>query len=148
MLKHGASRRGHIRVEYNLWRAMKRRCCNPNSTDYFMYGGRGIGVCLEWLHDFEQFYADMGPRPYGMQLDRIDNSLGYSKSNCRWATPKEQARNRRSNVHLTAFGDTRLASEWAKALGILQSDLFGRLKRGRSLEDVIVFRRANGKYRG
>lgn len=79
---------------YSTWSNMKTRCSNPNSDRYKFYGARGIKVCRRWLN-FENFYADMGARPEGKTLDRIDNGRGYCKSNCRWATPKEQCRNRR-----------------------------------------------------
>ncbi|MBP8291128.1 MAG: hypothetical protein KAX65_00055 [Caldilineaceae bacterium] len=72
---------------------MKSRCNNPNSTGYELYGGRGITVCERWQNSFENFYADMGERPIGKTLDRIDCERGYSPKNCRWATPKEQAVN-------------------------------------------------------
>lgn len=80
---------------YSSWEAMKSRCLNPNHQAYSSYGGRGITICNEWL-DFKGFLKDMGERPKGMTLDRIDNDKGYSKSNCRWSTPKQQARNRRN----------------------------------------------------
>ncbi|HNA61994.1 MAG TPA: hypothetical protein PKW79_02840 [Rhabdochlamydiaceae bacterium] len=90
-LKHGMSGT----PTYESWRAMKRRVLNKNNNSYDRYGGRGIGICAEWLHSFETFYSDMGKRPDGMTLDRIDNGNGYSKDNCRWATASEQQRNKR-----------------------------------------------------
>jgi hypothetical protein len=79
---------------YVTWRDMKVRCHNPNSDGYARYGARGITVCDEWRESFVAFLSDMGERPDGMTLDRIDGSKGYSKANCRWATNKEQASNR------------------------------------------------------
>ena len=82
---------------YITWKSMWARCTNPNSPDFPLYGGRGIGIDPAWK-DFEVFLRDMGERPVGRSLDREKTDLGYSKSNCRWATAKEQANNRRNNV--------------------------------------------------
>lgn len=89
-IKHGQSGSG----AHKSWLEMKRRCLNPKTAEYKNYGGRGITVCERWM-DFRNFYADMGPRPVGMSLDRIDNDGNYEAANCKWSTPAEQALNRR-----------------------------------------------------
>ncbi len=78
------------------WRSMWTRCGNPNATDYELYGGRGVSVCQQW-ESFETFYRDMGARPPGKSLDRVDTNGNYSPGNCRWVTPAEQCQNRRNN---------------------------------------------------
>lgn len=122
--------------EYNTWKSMLMRCENPNAQGYKNYGERGIKVCRRW-HDFEAFYQDMGPRPSGSSLDRIDNGGDYEPSNCRWTTAKKQGRNRRDNVYLVYKGETRCIAGWAEKAGIKYSCLKERLNRGWSVEEAI-----------
>ena len=95
-IKHGhAPKRGRPSREYRSWQAMKRRCFVSDNDNYRYYGGRGITVCERWKNSFENFMADMGPRPKRRTLDRIDSDGNYEPGNCRWATGSEQRLNQR-----------------------------------------------------
>lgn len=128
---------------YGVWHAMSTRCNNPNFVYYAMYGGRGIKRCTRW-DTFENFRDDM-IKSYNNQikihgkttLERVDNDRGYSKENCRWATRKEQARNRRSAKLLKYKGQVRSVTEWAELLGINRFCIFSRLKRGLSADMAL-----------
>lgn len=121
--KHGKSGTN----TYKIWQGMVGRCCNKNNTNYHRYGGRGISVCERWKV-FENFLEDMGERPIKLELDRIDNSKGYSKENCRWATTRQNCRNTRKNTFIEYNGESRCLSEWSEITGIYKSTLMYRLK--------------------
>jgi hypothetical protein len=132
-VKHGATvdaRKGKTDPVYKLWVAVKDRCLNPDNKAYHRYGGRGITVAEEWVNDFAVFQADMGPRPKGATLDRIDNSKGYEPTNVRWTTRKVQANNRETNVVLTHSGMTMTLAQWADHLGWKYGLLASRWKKG------------------
>jgi len=99
---------------YGSWNSMVKRTTDPKQRDFRYWGGRGISVCERWLNSFEAFFSDMGERPDGCSLDRIDNSKGYEPGNCRWATAIEQSRNTRKNRILTIDGVSRCLAEWAE----------------------------------
>lgn len=116
---HGQSRT----LVYAVWRAMHRRCTDNNNSQFKDYGGRGISVCTRWTgaNGFIAFCVDMGPRPRGMTIERVDNNGNYESGNCRWATRKEQSRNTRANVHVTLGDQTLCFTEACRSLGVRQS---------------------------
>lgn len=113
---HGQSK-NHTTPEYVAWLHMKSRCYNENNDSYGRYGGRGITVCERWLESFENFFADIGKRPEGMSLERIDNSQGYTPQNCKWATVFEQANNKRNNFFVIWEGQKFTLANLARATG-------------------------------
>jgi hypothetical protein len=111
-----------------IWQLMKKRCTNPASRDYALYGGRGIVVCEEWMKSFDEFYAHVGARPSsGHTLDRIDNNGNYEPGNVKWSTHAEQATNRRGTRMITHGGRTQSLSAWASEIGIKKSTLVRRI---------------------
>jgi hypothetical protein len=129
--------------DFPVYIGMIGRCNNPNMPNYGRYGGRGIKVCSRWVDGgFWAFLEDMGPRPSpSHSLDRIDTDGDYEPGNCRWATAKEQGRNRRNNKMLTYNGQTKPMSEWAEALGINPHTLKTRIRKGWSVEEAVTGRR-------
>ena len=125
--------------EFNRWVKMLARCLNPGSPEFPYYGGRGIAVCERWQgpDGFTNFFADMGPCPSGLTLDRIDNDGPYSPENCRWATATEQQNNKRSNRRVTFKGETHTVAEWAKKLDMKSGTLSCRLRVGWSVEEAL-----------
>ncbi len=124
---------------YKSWRSMIRRCEAPGDISYPRYGGRGISVCTRWRDSFQAFLDDMGERPSkSYQLDRIDNGGNYEKDNCRWATRKEQARNRRTTVILTFNCESLCVSEWAERMGVERGRLQNRIDLGWPVERILT----------
>lgn len=114
---------------YNVWAGMIDRCTKPHHKSYKDYGGRGITVCAEWM-DIKNFIHDMGPRPFGYELDRIDNDQGYSKSNCKWSSERQNANNRRNTVMIEFEGAMQPISYVAERCSLPLEQLRARLKRG------------------
>lgn len=136
-LVHGHCVNDRLTPTYRSWVAMLERCTQKNHRYFWRYGGRGIIVCERW-HRFENFLSDMGERPVGMTLDRFPNGDGnYEPHNCRWATLKEQGRNRSTNNLLTLDGRTATIAEWVEITGILRHVICGRLQRGWSVERTL-----------
>lgn len=132
-LKHGWARSR----TYESWSAMKHRCTNVNHAAYKHYGGRGITVCPQWRESFESFLGDLGERPVGFSLDRIDPNGNYEPGNCRWASPRIQGNNRRSNRWLNCNGITLTLSEWAEVTGLRVTTIRERLRRGWSVARAL-----------
>jgi len=123
--------------EYNAWRDMRSRCYRSTHRHFKNWGGRGITVCERWRESFEAFYEDMGPRPEGHSIDRIDNSGNYEPGNCRWTTSTQQLRNTRRNNLLTVRGRTQCITAWADESGICSETIHHRLRAGWEVEAAI-----------
>ena len=119
---------------WNSWMAMIKRCYGKYSINYANYGGRGIEVCKRWVDSFEEFLADMGERPEGMSIDRINVNGNYEPGNCRWATRKQQARNTTTNKIVLFEGKSYCQKELAEKLGIGAQTIRKRMRKGIPLE--------------
>ena len=137
--RHGHASFGGHTPEYSAWAQMIARCTRVTHPGYANYGGRGITVCARW-RKFENFYADMGPRPEGMSLDRWpDNDGGYAPENCRWATRTQQARNQRTTTMVTIGNVTKPLAEWCEERGLNRSTVRKRVsRRGISYEQALA----------
>lgn len=118
---------GAFSPEYHSWSSMIQRCTNSKRRSYQHYGGRGIKVCDRWLK-FENFLADMGPRPPNTTLDRVNNDKDYTPQNCRWADTRTQARNSSQAVRVTISGVTRLLLDWCEQYQISVNTVRHRVK--------------------
>lgn len=129
---------------YSIWLEMIRRCSDPKHAAYHLYGARGITVCERWLASVQNFLIDMGEPPTESHtLERSDGNAGYVLSNCRWATPKEQANNRSTNVNLTWRGETRTMKEWSEVLGINYQTLRYRINHGWAISEAFSGKRSS-----
>lgn len=147
-IKHGHNRSDNGKTPtYRTWDKMIQRCNNPNSAEYSIYGGRGISICERWL-DFSNFLEDMGERPKGKSIDRIDFNGNYKPSNCRWATSKQQANNTRRNVSFEYKGQMKTISELADIAGVKYDTMYYRLMKYKwSLENAMSIPVSNSNSR-
>lgn len=144
--KKGKKNDGRSKLpEYKVWKGMRGRCYNPNDKKYGNYGGRGITICERW-NDFWNFYFDMGKRPEGRSIDRIDVNKGYSPENCRWATVEMQENNRTTTRFATIGKETKSIKQWADVYGISDQTVRDRIYRGWDVVKAITT--PAGRYYG
>jgi hypothetical protein len=143
----GSSVAGKRTPEYQTWQGMRGRCNRPSNAVYRYYGGRGITVCPEW-DSFEQFLADMGPRPGPeYELDRKDNDGPYAAWNCRWATHTEQMNNFSLNHFIEWNGERHTIAEWARKIGLTRNALQNRIVvRGWSVERALTTQKGDRSH--
>lgn len=142
---HGNTRNHNIDRLYRIWIGIKRRCTNENYKHYYNYGGRGITICKEWLHDYPAFKKWSLENGYtdDLTIDRIDNDKGYSPDNCRWTTMQVQSNNTRVNRLITYNGETHTVADWGRITGIDGNLIGQRVRKGFPLEKVFF----NGNLR-
>ena len=128
-LQHGHATRAGFSKTYISWTGMTQRCNYPKSISYRNYGAKGIRVCERWK-SFSNFLADMGERPDGFELDRIDNTKDYSPENCRWSSVLEGRRNTSRTIQISFAGETRCLRHWCAHLGLKYGMTRQRIKRG------------------
>lgn len=130
---------------YSTWSSMISRCTNKNEFSFKNYGGRGISVCSRWLNSFESFLMDMGERPPGCSIDRMDNNGNYEPGNCRWSTDVEQCRNKRSNKLITCHGEIKCLADWLDVFNLSRCIYEGRIRRGWTDVEAITSTRPRHK---
>jgi hypothetical protein len=130
--------RTNLYRERKTWENMLARCYNASHVSFKNYGAAGITVCDRWRDSFPAFAKDMGERPAGKTIDRIDGSKGYFLENCRWADKTEQANNRRTNHRIAIDGQTKTIAEWARHYGMSQFVIHSRLYQGWSVHDAVT----------
>ena len=135
--KHGHTRRSKGSTStYNSWLGMKARCNNPGSPSYEDYGDKGIGYCKSW-ESFENFLEDMGERPDGKTLHRLNNDHGYDKANCVWADWATQGKYKSTTRWITIDGQTDTLTGWGRRMGVNYTTIQGRLNRGWNEKDAV-----------
>jgi hypothetical protein len=127
---HGHTVGGMMSGTYRTWRDMLGRCCDPKRKEFERYGGRGISICDRWRSSFADFLADMGEKPPGLTIERINNNGNYCKENCRWATVAEQNRNQRRNHWILVGNETKTLTDWSIDRGVPRSTIHKRLAKG------------------
>lgn len=133
--KHG----GSLDREYRIWHTMKQRCLNPKNVGYHRYGGRGITVCDSWAANYSSFIRDMGPAPSEKHsIERIDNNGNYEPGNCRWATAKEQCRNKSDNRYVIIDGNTMTLIRACEIFQINYETARHRLLRGWDIKKTFL----------
>lgn len=142
-IKHGM----HNTSSYRAWANMIYRCTNSNYKYFHHYGGRGIEVIAHWRNSFENFLKDMGECPNGMSLDRINNDGNYQPDNCRWATNKDQANNKRNNVKVTYQNETKTIAQWSRVTGVGTNVIRRRLLAGWNIADALTVPSQRAKER-
>lgn len=136
--RHGHTEGGMFSPTYQSWACMVQRGTSTNLAAAGYYALRGITVCVAWL-SFDNFLADMGERPFGSTLDRVDSDGNYELSNCRWATVAQQANNKRSSRRVTIGGDTKTVTEWCRVLGLSSNTVWCRIyKHGYSPKEALT----------
>lgn len=131
---------------YSVWQGMKRRCDNPNFKQFSHYGGRGIYVCERWINSFENFVYDMGERPEGYSIERVDNDGPYSPENCVWASRSEQQRNRRITTMVTIEGIEYVAVSLAQKAGLKTDTIVQRAALGLTFDEVMSPKRRSVEH--
>ena len=146
---HGCGRQGKLTAEFVCWQDMRSRCNKQYNSAYKDYGGRGIIVCPRWSESFDNFFADMGPRPKGSSLDRMDNDGNYEPTNCRWATATQQSINTRISIRnktgVKGVHWDNKNKKWYAKIKVHKKDVF--LGRFLTLEDASRARKEAEKVR-
>ena len=140
-IKHGQTKNGKRTTEYVTWCNILKRCYNKKCDKYFRYGGRGIFVDERWRNDFASFFKDMGVKPTSKHtIERIDNNGPYSPENCKWATQKEQNRNKKNNRLIKYNGKTLCLTEWAEKLGVTRDFLQSKIRyaQGKNISESVI----------